>query len=124
MSATSALWYAWRGNMGLSKHGDPVVLHSCPLNQNQARVRTGGGVLPDLHNLVLERKLFARSVCPSNGGEKYETVHGVRRLYTASMGVRREARAPDHFRKTTVRSVFCPLQSLLATSAQEEDGME
>ena len=30
-------------NTVLSKHGDPMFLHFCPLNQNLARVRTGGG---------------------------------------------------------------------------------
>ena len=29
-------------NTGLSKHGDPVFPHFCPLNQNLTRVRTKG----------------------------------------------------------------------------------
>ena len=33
--------YVPRSNTGLSKHGDPVFPHFCPLNQN--RVRTRGG---------------------------------------------------------------------------------
>ena len=34
--------YVPHGTTGLSKHGDPVILHCCPLNQNLVRVRTGG----------------------------------------------------------------------------------
>ena len=43
---------------GLSKHGDPVFPHVCPLNQNVALVRTkgGGGTSetpgPDRHSLA------------------------------------------------------------------------
>ena len=43
MFATCVLWYMLPGNMGLSKYGDPVFPHFCPLNQNLARLRTGGG---------------------------------------------------------------------------------
>ena len=42
MSAACVPWYVPRCNMGLSKHGDPVFPHFCPLNQNLARVGTGG----------------------------------------------------------------------------------
>ena len=42
MTTTVDLW----PDTGLSKHGDPVFPHCCPLNQNLARVRTSGrGVL-------------------------------------------------------------------------------
>ena len=40
--ATCVLPYVPHGNMGLCKHGDPVFLHFCPLNQNLACVRTRG----------------------------------------------------------------------------------
>ena len=43
-SATCVPWYVPRGNTGLSQHGDPVFPHFCPLNQNLARVRMGGGL--------------------------------------------------------------------------------
>ena len=43
MSATRVPSYGPRGNMGLSKHGDPVFLPFCPLNQNLACVRTWRG---------------------------------------------------------------------------------
>ena len=43
MSATCVPWYAPRGNTGLSKHGNPVFPHFCPLKQNPARVGTMGG---------------------------------------------------------------------------------
>ena len=43
MSATCVPWYVPHGNTGLSKHGDPVFPHFCPLNQNLVRVRTRGG---------------------------------------------------------------------------------
>ena len=43
MSATCVPWYVLRSNTGLSTHGDPVFPHFCPLNQNLANVRTGGG---------------------------------------------------------------------------------
>ena len=42
MSVPCVPWYMLRGNMGLSKHGDPVVPHVGPLNQNLAHVRTRG----------------------------------------------------------------------------------
>ena len=42
MSITCVLWCVPCSNMGLSKHGDPVFLHFCPLNQNLARVQTSG----------------------------------------------------------------------------------
>ena len=42
MSAACVPWYVPRCNMGLSKHGNRVFPHSCPLNQNLARVGTGG----------------------------------------------------------------------------------
>ena len=45
ISATCVPWYVPRGSTGLSKHGDPVSPHLCPLNQNLAHGRTvGGGV--------------------------------------------------------------------------------
>ena len=43
MSATCVPWNVPPSNTGLSKHGDPVFLHLCPLNQNLGRVGTGGG---------------------------------------------------------------------------------
>ena len=43
MSATCVLWYMPSANMGLPKHGNPVFVHLCPLNQNLACVRTKGG---------------------------------------------------------------------------------
>ena len=46
MFATFVLWYLPCGDMGLSKHGDPVFPHFCPLKQHMARLRTrwqGGG---------------------------------------------------------------------------------
>ena len=43
MSATCIRWYMLRGNTGLSRHGDPVFPHFCPLNQNLVRVMTWGG---------------------------------------------------------------------------------
>ena len=46
MSATCVPWYMPHGNMGLSKHGDPVFPHFCHLNQNLAGVRAGGGEVP------------------------------------------------------------------------------
>ena len=42
MSATCVLWYLPPGNMGLSKHGDPVSSELCPLNQNVAHVWARG----------------------------------------------------------------------------------
>ena len=38
MSATCVPWYVPRANTGLSKHGNPVFPHLCPLNQTVARV--------------------------------------------------------------------------------------
>ena len=44
MSATCVPWDVPRGgSTGLSKHGDPVFPHFCPLNQN-LRTRGGGGL--------------------------------------------------------------------------------
>ena len=34
MSTTCVLWYAPRSNTGLSRHGDPMFPHFCPLNQD------------------------------------------------------------------------------------------
>ena len=49
MSATCVQWYVLRENTGLSKHGNPMFLHFCPLKQNLAHVSTvGGGGLPHL----------------------------------------------------------------------------
>ena len=41
-SATCVPCHVPRGTTGLSKHGDPVFLHLCPLNQNP-RQDGGGG---------------------------------------------------------------------------------
>ena len=43
MFATCVPRYMLRGNMGLSKHGDPVFPRCCPWNQNLACVRMSGG---------------------------------------------------------------------------------
>ena len=40
MPATCVPCYVLCGQAGLSKHGHPVFLHFCPLNQNLACVRT------------------------------------------------------------------------------------
>ena len=40
MSATCVPWYVPRCNTSLSKHGDPVFPHFCPLHQNVAHVKT------------------------------------------------------------------------------------
>ena len=42
---TCVPWYVPRGNIGLSKHGDPVFPHFCPLNPNLAHVWTRGSGL-------------------------------------------------------------------------------
>ena len=48
------------GNTGLSKHAGPVFLHFCSLNQNLARVRTGGGG-GGLRNLFKTTKRYPKS---------------------------------------------------------------
>ena len=55
MAATCVPRYVPHSSTGLSKHGDRVFPHFCPLNQNVAHVRTRGGgcILP----------IFGQGVC-------------------------------------------------------------
>ena len=45
MFAMCVPWYVPHGNTGLSKHGNPVFPHFCPVNQNLSPCsdRRGGG---------------------------------------------------------------------------------
>ena len=56
-------WYVLRGNAGLSKHGDPVFPHFCPLKQTVARVGGGGYVPSSAVMLVLTLFPLVPSSC-------------------------------------------------------------
>ena len=65
MSATCDPWFVPRSNVGLSKHGDPVIPHFCPLNQNLAHVRTEGGrggYLPASHHPLGDQSPLPRAL--------------------------------------------------------------
>ena len=58
-----ATWVPWyvRSHTSLSKHGNPMFPHLCPLNQNLARERTGRCVYCSGYILVV--KNARRHIC-------------------------------------------------------------